>query len=281
MRIVVTGGSGQLGRRVIAELSDHGHTVVSLDRVAHPQAYRPSWTVDLTHSGGLYEALENADGVVHLAAHIAPNLASDCDTFNDNVVMTYNVLRAAAGCSVRRAVIASSVAAFGFLYGSPQRTPDYLPVDEDHPSRPTDPYGLSKVVGESIADSFALRDGMSIASLRLPGVNYDLSYERIKGIMRDPGFRKNGFWSYVDVRDAAAACRLAVEASIDGHRVFNVAAATSNMREPTLELIRRFFPELKDVRRSDLTNWSGINSSRAEKELGFQAQHSWERYLTD
>ncbi len=279
MRIVVTGGSGQLGQQVITELTEHGHEVLSLDRRPHPHGFAPARMVKLTRGDGLAEHFENADGVVHLAAHIAPNIVSDAETFNDNVAMSYNVLRTAAGCGIRRVVIASSLAAYGFLYGPPGQTPLYLPIDERHPCTPTDPYGLSKLTGELIADSFAARDRMSIASLRFPGVNYDPSYERIKSFMDNPAHRKSGFWSYIDVRDAGVACRLAIESAHEGHRVFNVAAPTSNIHEPTRELIRRFFPQLADLRRSGDDNWSGVDSSRAEKELGFRCLHVWEKYL--
>jgi nucleoside-diphosphate-sugar epimerase len=114
-----------------------------------------------------------------------------------------------------------------------------------------------------------------------PGVNYDPSFQRIKSFMSNPAHRRLGFWSYVDVSDAAVACRLALEAELSGHHVFNVAAATSNMREPTPDLIRRFYPALKDIRRSEQTNWCGIDSSRAERDLGFRAQVTWERALAD
>lgn len=282
MKVVVTGGSGQLGQQVIAELSAHGYEVLSLDRKPHPGGHRPSWTVELRDAASVYQACTGAGALVHLAAHIAPNLASDTATFNDNVALTYNALKAAADMGVRRVVFASSIAAYGFLYGAPGRTPDYLPVDEAHPCAPTDPYGLSKVVAETIADSVARRAvGMSIASLRFPGINYEPSYERIKRLMADPGFRRSGFWSYIDVRDAAAACRLAIEAPLSGHRVFNVAAPGSNMREPTRKLIERYFPAAGNPRRHGDGNWSGIDSTRAETELGFRAGHGWEQILRE
>lgn len=281
MKIVITGGSGALGRKVIAELAEHDHEVLSLDRAPHPDGYRPSWVADLTDPGALYEACANAGGIVHLAAYIAPNLTSDTNTFNTNVALTYNVLKVAADLGVSRVVIASSISAYGFLYGPMDWTPDYLPVDENHGCRPVDSYGLSKVVGETVADSFVRSHDMRIVSLRFPGVNYDPTFQRIKGFMSNPMHRKRGFWSYIDVTDAAIACRLALETSADGHRIYNVAAPTSNMREPTPDLIRRFFPDLKDLRRSDHTNWCGIDSSKAERELGFRAQATWERILLD
>ncbi len=276
MKVLVTGGSGQLGQHVVGELACAGHHVLSIDRHRHPAGHRPSLTGDLRDPEVLLGACAGVDGVVHLAAHIKPGIASDYATFNDNTQMTYNVLRAAAECGVRRAVIASSLAAYGYLYGHPGGTPDYLPLDEAHPCRPTDPYGLSKVVGETIADAFALRNGMGIASLRLPGINYDPAFKRIFGLMNDPAFRRPGFWTYVDVRDAALACRLAVEASFSGHRVFNIAAPGSNMRKSTAELIARFIPDLRDIRCHEPGNWSGMDCARAAHELGFRARHTWE-----
>lgn len=279
MKTVVTGGSGFLGVAVVRELTQAGYQVVSLDRKPHPEGHRVSWVCDLREPGALYEACKGAQALVHLAAHIAPNLTSDCITFNENVAMTYNVLRVAEDRGLARVVVASSLAAYGFLYGDGDRAPDFLPLTEDHPTAPTDPYGLSKQVGEMAAESFVRRGVKSIVSLRLPGINYDPSFERIRAFMPNPAHRKPGFWTYVDVRDAARAFLLALESGGEGHHVYNIAAPTSNMREPTSDLIRKFFPSLRDVRTSETANWSGMDSSLAQRELGFRAEHVWERYL--
>lgn len=275
MKIVVTGGSGQLGQAVLAELASHGHEVLNLDRRAHPGGH-PSLTVDLCAPDSLFEPCRGAGAIVHLAAFPAPGLVSDGETFNANVAITYNVLKAAAEVGVERVVLVSSTAAYGYIYGAADAVPDYLPLDEDHPSRPTDPYGLSKVVGERIADSFAAAGAMRIASLRFPGVTFDPAFGRLRERMADPGARKSGFWAYIDARDAACACRLALDADIAGHRVFNVAAPTTSMEEPTGELIRRFLPGVTDIRAKSEPRWSGVDSSRAEKELGFSARFRWE-----
>ena len=279
MKVVVTGGSGLLGVQVIAELAAAGHAPFNLDRKPHPDGFRPTWVADLRDAGSLYEAFKGADAVIHLAAHIAPGLAPDCATFNDNVALTYNMFKAASDLGVQRVVFASSIGAYGYLYGPVGLAPDWLPLDESHRCVPVDPYGLSKVVGERIAESFCSGGRMTAASLRFPGINYDPSFRRIEGYMADPGHRKRGFWSYVDVRDAARGCRLAAEAQLAGHKVFNMAAPGSNMREPTAELARRFFPGLKDLRGAPGKNWSGIDSGRAELLLGFRAEHVWEKYL--
>ncbi|APX90329.1 hypothetical protein BV394_11820 [Brevirhabdus pacifica] len=274
-RIVVTGSNGQLGRQVVQTLVNQGHDVLGLDRTAPPTATHRSWVADITQPGVIYQALDGADAVVHLAAWIAPDRTDDVTTYTDNVAMTYAVLHAARACGLRRAVLASSIAAYGFLYHPAPVAPQVLPVAEDHPLAPVDPYGLSKVAGEQLGEAFA-RDALSAISLRLPGINYDPAFVRIKSLMSDPGFRKPGFWSYVDVRDAVTAVCLALDADLEGHRAYNIAAPTSNMREPTAALAARYFPDVPIRADSDTERWSGIDSGRARRELGFTATHVWE-----
>lgn len=164
-KIVVTGGSGRLGQQVITDLLSHGYEVLSLDRVPPPKKRCVSWMTDLCRPGDLYQALHGAYGVVHLGAHQAPNLVPDSETFSNNVTASYNVLKAAAHLGVKKVVMASSTAAFGFIYARRPWTPDYLPLDENHPSKPQDPYGLSKLVGEQIADAtVAAHPAMTVRS---------------------------------------------------------------------------------------------------------------------
>jgi nucleoside-diphosphate-sugar epimerase len=279
MQIVVTGGSGRLGQHVVDELLAHGHAVLSLDRVPPAAPRCPAWVADLTRSGDAYQALQGADGVVHLAAWQAPGLTADTETFANNVSATYNVLKAASDLGVRHAVAASSIAAYGLIYARTLAPPEYLPLDEAYPCQPQDPYGLSKGVGEEIADSFARLGRMSIASLRFPGVIFDLSYQSIRERWRDPSMRRGGYWTYVDARDAARACRLAVEADLAGHEVFNVAAPTSIMREPTTELLRRYGLEPGRLAEGLEGNWSAMDSAKAMRVLGYRAEHQWQQYL--
>ena len=240
-KIVVTGGSGRLGQLVIQELVSYGYQILSLDRARPAVNLCPSWIADLRCSGDLYQALTGAYGVVHLGAYQAPGLAPDAEVFSNNVTASYNVLKAAGDLGVKKVVMASSTAAFGFIYALQRMLPEYLPLDEQHPSRPQDPYGLSKVVGEQIADSVALLHAdMTISSLRFPGVVFDFSYDLVRQRWKDPGARANTSWAYIDGRDAASACRLAIEAEFVGHEVMIVAAPTSSMREPTIELIEKY-----------------------------------------
>jgi nucleoside-diphosphate-sugar epimerase len=276
MKVVVTGGSGQFGRHLVQTFSALGHDVLGIDRVPNP-AVRPSWVCDLSRTGDLFEAFAGAEAIVHLAAVSAPNLMPDSVAFNNNVSATYNVLKTAADLKIGKIVVASSIAAYGFLYAGGLTEPDYLPLDEEHPCRPVDCYGLSKLVGETIADSFAPQTGASIASLRMPGINFDPQFKLVKERLSNPRYRLPGFWTYVDVRDATEACHMALDVAAPGHTIFNIAAPTSNMREPTDQLLKQYLPTVKKKRDDLIGNWSGMDSSKAERLLGFRARHVWER----
>jgi nucleoside-diphosphate-sugar epimerase len=281
-KVVVTGGSGRLGQFVIRDLLAHGYAVLSLDKVTPREKLCPSWLADLRNCGDLFEALRGAYGIIHLGAYQAPNLAPDAETLSNNVSATYNVLRAAADSDVKRVVVASSTAAFGFIYATKLWAPKYLPLDENHPSTPQDSYGLSKVLGEQIADSIVSLDrDMTISSLRFPGVNFDLSYKSFRDRWRNPASRASGFWTYIDARDAATTCRRALEAQFKGHEVF-IASATKNcMIQPTLDLVKKYLPKGAKIRKTTATHWSCVDSAKARRMLGFKPEHAWQDYLND
>lgn len=279
-KVVVTGGSGRLGQFVTRDLLARGYQILSLDRVAPQEKLCTSWLVDLRHSGDLFEALRDAYGIIHLGAYQAPNLAPDAETLSNNVSASYNVLRVAADMGIKKIVMASSTAAFGFIYAQKLWAPKYLPLDEDHPSMPQDSYGLSKLLGEQIADSIvSLHKQMTVCSLRFPGVNFDLTYESFRARWRNPASRANGFWTYIDARDAAVACRLALEAKFTGHHVFIASAPRNCMIQPTMALIKEYLPSGTKVKKAVGSHWSCANSAKARRMLGFKPQHMWQNYL--
>ena len=146
MNVLVTGGTGTVGRRCVARLVRAGHSV----RVI-----------------GLDENL-GIDGVVHLAA--IPNPAGGTAIFHINCTDTFNVYQAAAEEGMKRVVSASSINALGFNFGVKAFQLYYFPIDEKYPQQTTDAYSLSKKILEGTTEYFSWRDGISGVCLSLPAV---------------------------------------------------------------------------------------------------------------
>ena len=288
MKIVVTGGAGRLGRYVIKELLAHGHEVSSIDMVVPTEPACRSLAVDLREVKGLFNVFEGAQAVMHLAripfpytangfdpasrTWKTPDVAADAERFCHNATISYNVLVASQEAGVKRIVSGSSLAVYGLYYPSFPNAPDYLPIDENHPLIPQDPYGMTKLVGEKFCDSLARKKEIQIASLRFAGIATDEQYPVLLERRKDPLWRGTGaLWSFIDVRDAAAACRLAVERDFSGHEAFNVCAPRTIMREPTSELVQRYLPQVKLIKSGLKENWCGYDAGKAESIFGFRA----------
>ena len=288
MKIVVTGGAGRLGRYVIKELVGHGHHVLSIDTVVPTEPACPSLAVDLREAKSLFSVFEGAQAVMHLARipfpytangfdpasglWKTPDVTADTERFCHNVTITYNVLIASIEAGVKRIVSGSSLAVYGLYYPSCANAPHYLPIDENHPLIAQDPYGMTKLVGEKLCDSFARKKEIQVASLRFAGIATEEQYPVLLERQKDPLCRGTGaLWSYIDVRDAAVACRLAVERDFPGHEAFNICAPKTIMKEPTLELVRRYLPQVKRITSGLQDNWCGYDGAKAERILGFRA----------
>ncbi|GAC1436617.1 MAG: NAD(P)-dependent oxidoreductase [Chloroflexota bacterium] len=279
MKVVVTGSSGRVGRYVVRDLLEAGYDVTATD--TRPPAERACRFVaaDLCDLGQAVGMLSGHDAVVHLAAIPSPGGQPDEVVFETNVRSTFNVLQAAAVLGIRRAVCASSLSAYGTAYASHEVTPRHIPLDEDHPLLPQDPYGLSKGVGEEIAATIHRRTGMVVASMRFAFVITPEGYGPFSraGTGSEAGDRRI-LWCYIDVRDAARACRLALEAPAEavGCQPFNIIAPDTFRAEPTALLARRGWPELRDIRGDDVSTWAPVDGTRARRVLGFVPAHLWE-----
>jgi nucleoside-diphosphate-sugar epimerase len=185
--------------------------------------------------------------------------------------MTNNILAAAETAAVNKIVCGSSLAVYGFYYSRITVVPDHLPIDEDHPLGPQDPYGLTKLVGEKLCDAAAARSDIQIASLRFSGIYTEAHRALILERKKSPLIRGSGaLWSYIDARDAARACRLALEAKFSGHEAFNICAPETFMDTPTSELVKKYLPGVK-LTRAMSGRESGYDVAKAKRMLGFQA----------
>ena len=278
-RICVTGATGQAGRAVVADLRAHGYDVTPVD-VAVTRADRENGTLqaDLTDYGQAVEALSQADAVVHLANIPAPGLNTPAVTFTSNITMNFNVFQAAAALKLDRVVWASSETTLGLPFDVPPR---YAPVDEDHYPVPTTTYALSKVASETIAGHIAQWSGIPFVALRLSNIMAPASYQQFPSFWPDPRARKWNLWGYIDERDVAAACRLALEApaeAVAGSPSFIIAAADTVMDRPSAALLAEVFP---DVRLTRDIGESGtlLAIDRAREVLGFEPRHSWRDHV--
>jgi nucleoside-diphosphate-sugar epimerase len=117
--------------------------------------------------------------------------------------------------------------------------------------------------------------------LRFPGVNFDLSYEGFRERWRNPTSRANGFWTYIDARDAAMVCRLALNAKFKGHEVFIASASNNCMIQPSGDLIRKYLPKGAKIKKVSGSHWSCVDSTKARRMLGYQARHVWQDHLKE
>lgn len=274
-KVVITGGSGLLGPYVVNHFIEAGYEVLSVD-IVKPKANRARHiTANLMNLGECYGILAGADAVVHLAAIPVAYSHPNEVTFQNNVMSTYNILEAAAGLGIKKAVIASSESSYGIVFSRQNLAPLYVPVDEDHPQLPEDAYGLSKIVAEKIADTMNRRCGMQIVSFRIGNVITAEKYLNFPEFIHDPKKRRIILWSYIDARDIASACRLAVEADGLGSVALNLAADDTSMDIQSDELMKSEFPEVKDIR-VPLNNYHTLLSNeKAKKLLNWQPVHHW------
>ncbi len=279
MKVLVTGGSGKLGTFVVNDLAAHGYDVVSIDQKAPtdlPSSARFIKT-DLHSIGEIANAMRGAAGIVHLGAIPNPYGVADEVVFANNTQATFAVLQAASLLGVKKAVIASSVSAYGAAWSLTPLLPRYAPVDEQHPMDNHDAYGLSKEVDERTAEMFVRRDGMQIAAMRFHWVG---APDEIAGIgpdgMTEEELVGNAkiLWGYVDARDAAAACRLALEADFGGFEPFNVVAPDTQSHTPTEDLLRLYAPNTELKGKLPGTT-SGYSTEKARRLLGWECQYGW------
>ena len=281
-RVCVTGASGKAGRAVVADLREHGYDVLATDAVVSREDRDEGMLrADLTDYGQAVEALSQAgaEAVVHLANIPAPGLSTPAVTFNSNITMNFNVFQAAAALKLDRVVWASSETTLGLPFDTPPR---YAPVDEDHYPVPTSTYALSKVASETVAGHIAQWSGLPFIALRFSNIMAPEDYQRFAEFQDDPHARKWNLWGYIDQRDVALSCRLALEAdagTVTGNPAFIIAAADTVMNRPSAELLAEVFPGVR-LTRDVGESGTLLAIDRAREVLGFHPEHSWRDHVT-
>jgi nucleoside-diphosphate-sugar epimerase len=274
-RIAVTGGSGKLGRAVVADLTAHGNEVVNLD-VAAP---RPALKIDLTDYGQTVEALtaiddryDKIDAVVHLAAIPAPGLIPNATTFQNNITATYNVFSAARLAGITNVVWASSETVLGLPFSTP---PPYIPVDEAYQARPESTYSLVKHLEETMAAQFCRwNPELKMIGLRFSNVMDPEDYAEFPSFDADPRARSWNLWGYIDARDGAQAVRKALAHRTPGVDVFVIANADTVMSRSSASLAAEVFPGVP-VTKELGEHETLLSIDKARRVLGYEPEFSW------
>lgn len=274
-RILVTGGTGYVGRWVITDLLRHGFQVANVD--LRKSDLVETYQVDLHDFDKIQSVFSNADAIIHLAAIRSLTKDPPQKVFSNNVVTTFNVLEVALLNKVNKIILASSEAVLGLAFKYTPLDPFYLPVDENHILLPQDAYALSKLTGEQLAAGFCRRHpAMSIISLRFAWILQPFAYQQeLTRAWSNSQFGAAKLFAYVDVRDVTSAIRLSVESQFVGNAVLFIAASDTLMHQKTYQLINQHFPNVKEVRQ-DFDNYNSlINCALAKEIIEFRPQFSW------
>ncbi|QQR35696.1 NAD(P)-dependent oxidoreductase [Devosia oryziradicis] len=279
-KVLVTGGSGKLGRAVLRDLVTHGYDVLNIDQQALPEPICRSVRIDLTNFGEVASAILGGvdehkgpfDAVVHLAAIPAPGLAANARTFANNVPTTYNVFEACRLAGIKNVVFASSETVLGLPFDTP---PPYAPVDEEYYPRPETAYSLGKLLDETMAAQFCRWDPtLRMVGLRFSNVMYPEDYAAFPRFDADPRSRKWNLWGYIDARDGAQAVRRSIQADFTGFEAFIIANADTVMSRSNMSLMAEVFPDVP-TKGNLSTNGTLLSIEKAKRMLGYSPQYSW------
>ena len=285
MKVLVTGAHGKVGRAAVAALVAAGHEVTASDLTPPGFERKAPGTpryvqAQLTNAGDAFAIVRGQDAVVHVAAIPEPTGNPPHVVFSNNLMSAFNVLEAAVRFGITRFVNISSETVPGFFFPERDFLPDYVPVDEEHPARPQDPYALAKLFSEQLCDAAVQRSDIRCISLRPSWVQYEGNYEQNLGPqIRDAAVLSPNFWSYIDAYDLADSIVLAVESDLPGHEVFYIASPDNVGGHDFAKVVKQFYGDKVEVRELSRVDASGISCAKAERLLGYKPTRSWRDYL--
>ncbi|MBU0686402.1 MAG: GDP-mannose 4,6-dehydratase [Candidatus Margulisbacteria bacterium] len=279
-KILVTGSSGFIGKYFINKLKSENIEFVECDLALG---------TDILDLDAVL-ALPPVDTVVHLAANtnVQEAFKNPYGLYHDNILGTLNVLEYCRQKKVKRIVFSSS-----YVYGKPQ----YLPVDEKHPIEIDNPYGRSKLIGESLVSAFSKDNNMDAVILRnfnifgahqnsrfLIATILDQLFSDAKEISLKDLSPKRDFIYIKDIIDAFfVSCQLE---SLKGINIFNLGIGQSYSVEEVLALVFKVSGVRKPVvglgvsRRNEIPD-TVADIKQAKEQLGWQPSFTFEEGLKD
>ena len=166
MQVLVTGGAGYIGSQVIKQLNKQGYETIAYDNLSYGYRQSVKWGEfiegDLAETDKLKKVFTDykIDIVMHFAAYIAAgeSVIKPMKYYQNNVLNTLNLISVMLECKVNKLIFSSTAA----LYGEPQE----IPITENHPLSPINPYGVSKFMIESILPLYDKTHGLKYISFR-------------------------------------------------------------------------------------------------------------------
>lgn len=293
--VAITGGNGRIGGQILNELNSHGYNTVNLNRgkrksrvVSDDDSGADQYIqTQMLDPGNVYGSLakSDADAVVHMASIPNPLSNVGYETYESNVMSTYHILEAASQLELETAIVPSSVNVVGGPFQEPPMDIKYLPVDEEHPVSPRDPYSIAKHAIEVTADGFGRqqRYPSAIVSLRFPWIatteelqtTFSESDRSLTAVTKESaGFARDNLFSYLHLQDAGGIVRAILESDFEGHERFWAVAEDTTTSAPTRELIASCYPETT-VKKEFHDRESLISTAKAKRMLDWQPTKSW------
>jgi len=311
MRLLVTGGAGYIGSIVARKLLSAGHELVVLDNLerGHREAVPPDARLivaDLQDRDALLDiVVKGYDGVLHFAALslVGESMTLPDRYWRNNVGGTLNLLEAMIAADVPRLVFSSTAAVYG--------QPEQVPIREDAPQRPTNPYGASKLAVDGMIGDFCRAHALGAVSLRYfnvagasggAGEDHNPETHLIPNVLRAALGRAaqievygtdydtrdgTAIRDYIHVEDLATAHLLALDGARSGeHRVFNLGNGSGfSVREviaAAREVTGAEIPVVEGPRRAGDPARLVAASDRIRAELGWAPEKpGLERIIAD
>ena len=196
-KILITGGAGFIGSHLAEALVDKGYDIVIIDDLSRGKTENLQNIIDkiqfvkgdITDFELMQDLITESHTVYHLAAlsRVLPSIEKPELCFKSNIEGTEIIARLCARLG-RRLIFSSSREVYG--------TAKYLPVDEDHPLNPENPYGASKVTGEKIIESYSKCYGLKYGILRLANVYGKRDFDRVIPIFIENSLNKKDIIIY-------------------------------------------------------------------------------------
>ncbi|MEU1386367.1 MULTISPECIES: UDP-glucose 4-epimerase GalE [unclassified Nonomuraea] len=299
MRLLVTGGAGYVGSVVAAQLVEAGHEVTVLDDLStgHEDAVPEGARFVRESITNAHDALDGMDAVLHFAAKslVGESVEKPGLYWASNLGGTLALLDAMRDQGVRRIVFSSTAA----TYGEPERSP----IEEDDPTRPTNPYGASKLAVDTALSAYAGIRGLGAVSLRYFNVagaygrfreRHTVETHLIPNVLKVATGERDSVSvfgtdyptadgtcvrDYVHVGDLARAHLLALEAVAAGeHKIYNLGSGTGFSVQEVISVCREVtgheIPVVVGDRRPGDPAVLVASSARIQRDLGWKAERA-------